>query len=242
MGFKCNEGDGPLGRQTMRKLLFILAVVAAICAMAQGQIGVTYSDKVVWRGFELFGETDGLMPQLNFDAGPVNVTARGLLATDSGYDSLERWDGQISYTQKVEPFEVTAGYGYYYTPNSDLDFQELWATVALPIGPIVPRYTLVRAEGDGPVESAWLHVAGVDLKLTDKARAFGEVTYNEGFSPLGGSVDSDWSHVLAGASVDVPIAERVLFTSAVYYQHTLNEQVNPEKDQVWYSVGLAYTF
>jgi len=225
----------------MKKLLFIVAVVAALCAMAQGQIGVTYSDKVVWRGFELFDETDGVAPQLNFKAAGLDVSARGLLATDSGYEKMQRWDAQVSYTQKVDPFEVTGGYGYYYLPDSDLDFQEMWATLGLPLGRVTPRYTLVRAEGEA-IEAAWLHVGGVDLRLTDEARCFAEITYNDGFSPLGGSIESGWSHVLTGASIDVRIAERLVLTPAVYYQHTLEEAVNPEEDQVWYGVGLRYTF
>jgi len=226
----------------MKTALLTLALVMMLCSTAWAQIGVTYTDKVVWRGFELFGETDGLSPQLNFKAGPVDVAARGWLAGDSGYSDLERWDGQVSYTQKLDPLVLTAGYGYYYYPNSGLDFQEIWGTVGLPIGPVTPRYSLVHADADGPVESAWLHVAGVDLKLTEQARCFAEATYNEGFNPFGGSVDSGWSHVLAGSSLDVAIAERLTLTPAVYYQRTLEEAVNPKREQVWFSVGLAYTF
>jgi len=219
-----------------KTILLALLVAACLCGIVQAQgspaASVTYWDKIVWRGFELFGETDAFTPQVNLDIGPVSVDARGNLAGDSGYGSLERWDAQVAYTLGLDPVIVTAGYGYYLYPNSKLDFSELFATVGVPIGPVTPRYTAVYADAGGPVESAWLHVFGVDLDIGNGLRAFGEATYNDGFNPFGGSIVSDWSHVLTGASLDVPISQKLTVTPALYYQRTLEEAVNPEPDQV----------
>jgi len=226
----------------MRTVVTILAVLFAVCSLANAQLSTTYTDKVTWRGFELFGETDAFIPQINVKIGPVDVDARGNLANDSGYGALERWDAQVAYTLGLDPVIVKAGYGYYLYPDSKLDFQEVFATLGLPLGPVTPRVTAVYADADGPVESAWLYVVGADIKLAEKARGFVEATYNDGFNPFGGSIDSAWTHALAGASLDVPVMDRLVLTPAVYYQRTFEEAVNPEEDQVWFSVTLAYTF
>lgn len=228
----------------MRRLLFAMVLAAVLCLPIYGQgTGVGYTDKIVWRGFELIDESDAIAPQINVDVGGVNVKARGLLVEETDYEDIDNWDAQVSVSRQLDPFVVTTGFGYYDYPDSGIEFQELWTTIGLPVGPATPRYTLVRVENDGLAsDAAWLHVAGVDLELTEQADLFAEAVYNDGFNPLGGEVDSGWSHVTVGASLEVPVSERVAITPAVYYQRTLDEKVNPERDQVWYAVGLAYHF
>ena len=228
----------------MRRLLFAMVLVAAMCLSVQAHgIGVTYTDKVVWRGFELSDESDALAPQINVDIGGVNVMARGLLMEETDYEDIDNWDAQVSIKRKVDPFVVTTGFGYFDYPDGGIEFQELWATIGLPVGPVTPRYTLVRAESEGAAsEAGWLHVAGLDLELTEQADLFAEAVYNDGFSPFGDEIESDWSHVTVGASLDVPVGGQLVLTPAVYYQRTLEAAINPERDQVWYAAGLCYRF
>jgi hypothetical protein len=228
----------------MRRLLFAMVLVAALCVMVHAQgIGLTYTDKVMWRGFELTDESDALSPQINVDIGGANVKARGLLLEQNDYGDIDNWDAQVSIKKSLNPFELATGFGYYDYPDVDVQFQELWATIGLPIGPVTPRYTLVRAENEGAASDAgWMHVLGADVELTEKADLFAEAVYNDGFSPLGGQIESGWTHATIGASLEVPVAERITIKPAFYYQRTLDEAVNPKRDQVWYSVGLMYKF
>jgi hypothetical protein len=227
----------------MRRLLFATLLAAFICMPIYGQgIGITYTDKVVWRGFELFDESDALNPQINVDIGGFNLKGRGILMDETDYN-LDNWDAQVSIKKSIEPVEVSAGFGYYDYPDAGAKFQELWATIGLPLGPLTPRYTLVRAENEGAASDAgWMHVLGADVELTEKADLFAEAVYNDCFSPLGGQIESGWTHATVGASLEVPIAERIAIKPAVYYQRTIDEAVNPKRDQVWYSVGLMYKF
>jgi len=228
----------------MRRLIFAMVLAAVICLPIYGQsIGINYSDKIIWRGFELIGESDAISPQINVDVEGLNIKARGLIVEETDYEDIDNWDAQISLSRRIKSFEVTAGFGYYDYPDSGIEFQELWTTIGLPVGPATPRYTLVRAESEGAAsDAAWLHMAGVDLKITEQADLFAEAVYNDGFNPLGGEVDSGWSHLAVGASLEVPVGERIAITPAVYYQRTFDEKVNPEPEQVWYAVGLCYWF
>lgn len=228
----------------MKWLFFAMVMAAVLCVPIYGKgIGVSYTDKVVWRGFELIDESDAIAPQINADIGGIGISARGLLVEETDYKDIDNWDAQVSIKKTVEPFEVTTGFSYYDYPDSGIEFQELWATVGLPVGPVTPRYTLVRAENDGLASDAgWLHVAGVDLELTPDADLFAEAVYNDGFSPFGVEIESDWSHLTVGASLDVPVGGQLVLTPAVYYQRTLEAAINPERDQVWYAVGLCYRF
>jgi hypothetical protein len=227
----------------MKRLFFALVLAAFLCSVVNAQIGVTYTDKVVWRGFELNDESNALSPQINLDISGITIDARGLLIEETEYEDMDDWDSQVSITKEVKPFKVTAGFGYYDYPDGGFEFQELWSTIGLPIGLVTPRYTLVRAENEGQASDAgWLHVVGIDLKVAKNAGLFAEAVFNDGFSPFGKELESDWTHVTSGASIDFPIDKRIILTPAVFYQRTLEEAVNPQQEQVWYAVSLMYAF
>lgn len=227
----------------MRNLLSAMVLVAFICLPVFGQgIGVNYSDKIVWRGFELSDESDAIAPQINIDVNGIEISARGLLVEEKDYEDIDNWDIQISFKKNLDPFEVTTGFGYFDYPDTNIKFRELWAQVGLPIGPATPRYSLVRAQNEGGSDGGWLHILGLDLSLTEKAELFAETVFNDGFTPFGSGINSDWSHLTAGASLEIPIAERVSMKSSVYYQRTFDRPVNSEHDQVWYSAGIVSNF
>lgn len=226
----------------MTLLMVVMVTILSLCGNANADIGVTYDQKAVWHGFELFGETDAWSPQVTGKAGPLSVRARGLLAGDSGYQDFERWDAQVSISQQISFLQVTGGYGFYYYPENDIDFWESWITAGIPIGPVTPRYTLLRAESLGLAESDWLHIAGIDWQVTDKAKAFAELTYNEGFSPYGLSLDPDWTHALFGLTYDIPIGPKLVLTPAIYHQVTFEDTVNNKENQTWLALTLTYPF
>ena len=75
--------------------------------------------------------------------------------------------------------------------------------------------------------------------------------------PFGGYTDSDWTHVLFGASTDFSLCSGVTLTPALYYQITFEDNgtkgpvvpvpgvyqgVNPDHDMLWASLTLKYRF
>ena len=58
-----------------------------------GQVGVTYTTKYLWRGFDVFDDHATIHPSLDLD---LWDTGFGLHAS-SGYELTERWDYTLSY-------------------------------------------------------------------------------------------------------------------------------------------------
>jgi hypothetical protein len=69
----------------------------------------------------------------------------------------------------------------------------------------------------------------------------GELVYNDGFSPIGAAVDSDWSHVLLGVMTEFDLGYDMYFTPALWYQLSMEDTVN-EDDELYTTLGLKYKF
>jgi hypothetical protein len=69
-----------------------------------------------------------------------------------------------------------------------------------------------------------------------------EVVFNDGVGPAGQNVDHDWTNAVFGVSTDFDVAENVSITPGLYYQITMDDSVNDDKDELWVSVGAKYKF
>ena len=162
------------------------------------------------------------------------------------------------------------GWGYYNYPqghNQDADLQEMHAILSLPkMCPtgIVPSYVLVKlwpnSSGSmvgsnsplGGTASGFAHIFMLDYPLTvgeimpdtpeQVLNLHAEVVYNDGVGPGGNVVDHDWTNAVFGVSTAVDLAENVALTPGVFHQITMDDSVNPDKDETWISMGMTYKF
>ena len=162
------------------------------------------------------------------------------------------------------------GWVYYNLPDNssgDFDLQEAHAIFSLPkICPagVVPSYVLVKlwpSEGDsmtgarsmfGGTSSGWAHIFMLDYALTTGGllpetpeqvwNLHAEAVFNDGVGPGGQNVDHDWTNAVFGVSTNFDLAENVTLTPGVYHQITMDDSVNPDKDETWVSVGIKYKF
>jgi len=150
-------------------------------------------------------------------------------------------------------------------PNAAL--QEVSAVLSWPkICPagFVPSYAIVKLwpsesgsfsgtrSASGGSASGWLHIFMLDYALTiqgllpetpEQVLDFhGELVFNDGFGWAGQNVDNDWSHMLLGVSTDFDLGYNLTLTPGIYEQVAFESTVNRDKDQVWATLGLKYTF
>ncbi len=137
---------------------------------------------------------------------------------------------------------------------------------------LVPRYCLVKlwpansnsavgaaAQGNGKsTASGWAHIFMMDYAmpiqgLTEDTpqqmlNLHSELVYNDGIHPAGGLqttgglVDHDWSNAVFGISTDFDLGDNMMVTPGVFYQHTLDDSVNEDKDETWATVSMKYKF
>jgi hypothetical protein len=127
-----------------------------------------------------------------------------------------------------------------------------------------PRYVLVKlwpAEGGsysgsksplGGTASGWAHIFMLDYAmpiqcpLTDEERTLNwhsELIYNDGVGPAGQNVDHDWSNAVFGVSTDMTLQENLIFTPGIYYQITMDQSVNGNKDDyLWGGFTIKHLF
>lgn len=157
-------------------------------------------------------------------------------------------------------------YNYPHGHNQDADLQEAHAILSLPkICPtgIVPSYVLVKlwpnSSGSmvgsksplGGTASGWAHIFMLDYPLTvggilpdtpeQVINLHGELVFNDGVGPAGQDVDSDWSHLLLGASTGIDLADDIVLTPGVYHQISMEDSVNNE-NELWATLSLTYKF
>jgi hypothetical protein len=75
-----------------------------------------------------------------------------------------------------------------------------------------------------------------------------ETVFNDGVDPRpgGGYTDSDWTHVLFGASTDFNLGSGLIFTPGLNYQVTMEDDpikgVSPDHDMIWATATVKYQF
>lgn len=153
---------------------------------------------------------------------------------------------------------------------SSIDLQEIhtilsWPNI-LPIEGLVPTYVLVKLWpsnsgsavgasspfGLGGTSSGWAHIFMLDYGFTvpgllpdtpeQAMNLHTELVFNDGVDPRGVGVDHDWSNFVIGLSTNFEVGENLTFTPGVYHQITMDNSVNPDDDETWVSLSLAYKF
>jgi len=123
--------------------------------------------------------------------------------------------------------------------------------------------TLVGGAKGGPFTddgtySGWAHIFMLDYGIACRGltaeipeqiiNLHGEIVYNAGVDPRpgGGYTDDDWTHYLLSVSTDFSLADDLVLTPALSYQHTLESSptkgINADSDIVWGSLSLKYKF
>jgi hypothetical protein len=104
----------------------------------------------------------------------------------------------------------------------------------------------------GGTASGWAHIFMLDYAmpiqcpLTDEERTLNwhsELIYNDGVGPAGQNVDHDWSNAVFGVSTDMTLQENLIFTPGIYYQITMDQSVNGNKDDyLWGGFTIKHLF
>lgn len=210
-----------------------MLLVATSAAMAQ-TAEVNYSRDYRWHGFNMFGD-EYFHPGIATSVQGFDISAVSHIG--EAHDDIEYWDTVVGYKLPCKGLNVSVGYGYFILPR--MDAQEFSLTAQLP-GTVSPRYTFAHIELDNSAAGDF-HVLGVDIDVGDpeavSAVLSADVTYNDGVFGI-----EDWTHATAGLTVNVPVGDKLVFRPAVLYQYTIEEAIEPERNEVWYAVGMLYKF
>ena len=100
--------------------------------------------------------------------------------------------------------------------------------------------------------SGWAHIFMLDYPLVvggllpdTPEQVFNlhtEVVFNDGVGPAGQNVDQDWSNVVFGVSTGINLSDDLVLTPGVYYQVTMEDTVNDDKDELWTTLSMTYKF
>jgi len=100
--------------------------------------------------------------------------------------------------------------------------------------------------------SGWAHIFMLDYPLVvggilpdTPEQVFNlhtEVVFNDGVGPAGQNVDHDWSNVVFGVSTGIDLSDELVLTPGVYYQITMEDTVNDDKDELWTTLSMTYKF
>jgi hypothetical protein len=66
--------------------------------------------------------------------------------------------------------------------------------------------------------------------------------FNDGVGPGGQNVDQDWSNAVFGVSTGINLSDDLVLTPGVYYQITMEDTVNDDKDELWTTLSMTYKF
>ncbi|MBN1795715.1 MAG: hypothetical protein JW804_03500 [Sedimentisphaerales bacterium] len=245
-----------------------------------GAIGVDYTTKYIWRGFDVYNDKSAIHPFIDLEFGDsgfgINLTAHR--ANSSGHENSERWDYNLYYRNAAfagERYQINYMFDYVYYNYPDMsshttksiDLQEINGVFSFPqilgVKGLVPTYVLVKLwpsnsgtvvganSPSGGTASGWAHIFMLDYGMpitcpvTNEERTLNlhtEFVYNDGVGPNGANVDHDWSNVVVGLSTDLKLAENLVFTPGIYHQIIMDKSVNPDKDETWASLKVAYKF
>ncbi|MDH4203194.1 MAG: hypothetical protein OEV87_09910 [Phycisphaerae bacterium] len=149
-------------------IVVLLAVVgmvragdAADASTLHGAVGIDYTTKYLWRGFDVFSDKSAIHPYIDLDLWDTGfgLHAIGHRAASSGHEINERWDYTLSYKGMAfegEPYMMSymLGYRYFNYPDrtshttSSIDLHEVHGVFAFPallgVENLVPAYVLVK--------------------------------------------------------------------------------------------------
>ncbi len=192
--------------------------------------GVDFYTKYIWRGQNLVDEPV-LQPSAyvgieNFTA---SVWGNYTLTDDKEWTEL---DYTLDYTTslefispKLEKLSVSLGYIYYDFPNlpPNNDSQEVYAAIAADTL-LSPSFAVYYDydQGDGTYyELSVAHTLPIEPLSLNLSAAVG---YNDGQWGF----DSSFSNALLGASLTIPLGEKLSFEPGIFYSVALDNQYDDE--------------
>ena len=254
--------------RTVAALAVCLLTGLPVLAAEESDLGITLDTTVVsrymWRGFDVLGDKAAFQPSVNWDVPGTGLSLNvwGSFGLGNNCDDLNELDYSAAYgysffAEERYQVDATLTYIYYHYPRLDLsNVQEVDLGFEMPnlipVGDsnLVPSYTAAKVwadHSDTPGVAGWFHIFGLayDLSVSCPIRdgvkqpieLTAEVVYNDGAF----GVDEDWSHVQFGLALPVELGMFTL-TPAVTCQRTFEETVNPERNEVWGSLGLSCEF
>jgi hypothetical protein len=237
-----------------------------------GTVDLTYMSKYIWRGFDIYGNDDGIQIGTNINISDTGFGLKTLWsrANGSGFENLEEFDITLYYNNLVYEDETYATnytlgwtyYGYPDEPSSVRNYQELLLSLAwqkiFPAG-FVPSYTVVYmwpAE-EGSVQNdngGWLHILGIgyDMKIPELVPELPEqVLHLSGSLVYNGGVGAAYA---PNGSVDHDWSHFLLGASTDFdlgnnlalcpalYYQASMEDTVNTNDETWVSLSLKYKF
>jgi hypothetical protein len=153
--------------------------------------------------------------------------------------------------------------GYY-------DLQEVFLGAGMPrlLGDtgLVPGFAIIKgwpssesniagsANVNGGTYSGWAYVFTLDYGIPANKivsglpeqviKLHGETVFNDQIDPRphGPHKDSEWTHYMLSVSTDIELAGGFVFTPGFYYQHTMEQNINPKRDLIWGRFAVTYRF
>ncbi len=151
--------------------------------------------------------------------------------------------------------------------SGDIDLQEMAAVLSfpkiLPMEGLVPSYVLVKlwpaesgtfvgSGGPPGTASGFAHIFMLDYGMPIEdlmpdmpeqvLKLHAEVVFNDGVDPRGVGVDHDWTNAVFGVSTDFELDDSYTLTPGVYHQVTMDDTINDDQDETWFTLGLKYSF
>ncbi|MHC4538898.1 MAG: hypothetical protein ACYTDV_13140 [Planctomycetota bacterium] len=83
---------------------------------------------------------------------------------------------------------------------------------------------------------------GQRRRILQVLRLHAEAVFNDGVDPRGIDVDHDWTNAVFGIATDFELTDNVALTRGLYYQVTMDESINDDKDETWGTLGMSYKF
>lgn len=224
----------------MKKGMFILFLMACMAVSAFGQtVKLDWPQQYRFHGRQIYGD---------------NVIHPGASANVRGFEigTVTHIDDELEddfdVMLKSPPITVaenlclTGGYGYILLPG--MDVQEASVTLSLPGNFVSPSYTYSYLFPDQADSDGQIHTLGLDMILGKPdgitAMLTAQIEYEQG-ELFGQPAINDFTHILAGLTVNVPM-EGFVLQPGVYYQHTFEEQLDPDDHEVWWVIGMQYGF
>jgi len=253
----------------MKKAVFASVIVLIVSGVvrAEKDLGVTaelkYLTKWLSKGARAYGSKGALFKTVDVDfygtGFGFNVTHRN--ATSSGYVDNQRFDYRPWYKNVLfeeSPFQtnynISVGYEHYpglarNKANTTYEWIYAFSWPRLLGWNLKPSYIAhyeypAGSDYDHSDITGWVHRFGLsrdfDTGLIDQPITIcSEVAYTDGLG--GGTVDHDWSYMNVGASTKLPIAPKLSFIPALYFQKSMDDSVN-EHDELYATLAARYVF
>jgi hypothetical protein len=264
------QADKPPANPKAPRELEILGYGLDVHGTVEGAV----QSRFMWRGFDLYRDKGALQATADVKIADTGFGAAvaGHRAIGGGNELWQRWDYDLYYEKTVlkgEPIETKCrvGWVYYNYPRWKWrywDLQEGNAILSMPsvtmIKGLVPSVMVAKLwpSGDhsmaGPDASGWLYIGMLDYVFSlpgfistmpeQVIKLHGEAQFNDGFSPSGVPVDSDWSDAVVGVSTDFDLGYGITLTPAVYYQKTMDMSTSTDGDEneAWVTLSARLNF